>query len=680
MDDTTHLLDAYLLTGKDGSDTEQVYTKLNMSSVIGIPALVTGVVDTTTAFDNLWVFAVNNISPTDIYYSNSSNGGRFWNDTVLFEDNAGAVEVKVMSAGYNPETCQAMIAWLGGSSSPWNVSAKTVTLNSNCPPLKTLKTTSESDWDGGSFNGTTTNSSGKLYLYHHNASWTENILGNDKLLAVWHFENNSALGENDSTFVSSIGGWTATSQTADTHFNNTAGKTKIGGYLENIATAGDSNDWAEVPNDKGWHTEGGNFTYTIWARVDTVEGTMGLIGGMNGVESSTGNWIIVDNSGTENINFRIKHGDGSINPTATYSWSDGNWYHFALRYNGTFGDLFVNGKKRLSQSFVGNTPINDVEPLKIGSARGGSTNDFGEGIDEFAIWNRSLSDSEISKLFDAQRDLYPANGTYESKVFDAGETATWGNITIHNETTDSNVTWNITVRSCDDSACDGESYTYFDIVGGQTIDLSVDDTQYFQYMLSLVTENRNKTPAIDNVLIEWNVPADANVRPEIPDLIFPVAGTAMGSDGNNTFNFSSSDNNSDSITFNVYINDTLNVTGTSTNVTGWEAGDGNYVIKVDAHDDSLASTGNSTAITFDFVNVADSCGCPGAGDWVVNCTDGCTITSDCMIPNSNLILTNNTGVFTVEAIITVADYVIRGDERLCKIFYPDGGGGRIVAR
>ena len=87
----------------------------------------------------------------------------------------------------------------------------------------------------------------------------------------------------------------------------------------------------------------------------------------------------------------------------------------------------------------------------------------------------------------------------------------------------------------------------------------------------------------------------ANTAPTPPQIIFPV-------DGKNytnitAINYSSGDVDGDSLTYNIYINNTLNSTLVDANLTDWNASDGFYNLTVTANDGTVSSA-NSSVVHF----------------------------------------------------------------------------------
>src|SRR3989338_11287404 len=73
-----------------------------------------------------------------------------------------------------------------------------------------------------------------------------------------------------------------------------------------------------------------------------------------------------------------------------------------------------------------------VSPVTIGSQRLNLVYLNGS-LDELAIWNRTLSATEIKTIYDRQKGAFTPRGQYESQIFDAGETQNWTNMSWKTE-------------------------------------------------------------------------------------------------------------------------------------------------------------------------------------------------------------------------------------------------------
>ncbi len=87
----------------------------------------------------------------------------------------------------------------------------------------------------------------------------------------------------------------------------------------------------------------------------------------------------------------------------------------------------------------------------------------------------------------------------------------------------------------------------------------------------------------------------ANTPPTPPNVTYPISGKNYSSIAE--INYSSSDIDGDSLTYNIYINNSLNVSGMAVNLTNWNGSHGFYNLTVTAYD-GMESSANSSVIEF----------------------------------------------------------------------------------
>ena len=124
----------------------------------------------------------------------------------------------------------------------------------------------------------------------------------------------------------------------------------------------------------------------------------------------------------------------------------------------------------------------------------------------------------------------------------------------------------------------------------------------------------------------------ANSPPTTPLVTYPSSGK------NYTdipyINYSSSDADGDSLTYDIYINGTLNIS-TTVNVTDWNASDGYYNLTVTARD-GTSSSSNSSVIEFRLDTVQPS--------FSNNKTNASSTTYNGRVVQLNLTITDNIGL------------------------------------
>jgi hypothetical protein len=116
-------------------------------------------------------------------------------------------------------------------------------------------------------------------------------------------------------------------------------------------------------------------------------------------------------------NWEVIINDNTLKFVQWFSYSNGNnsgynylgnsdkikineWYNFTGSYANKHLILYLDGKQIFSDTNV-NLPLRDDGFFLFGESRSGSTQYFDGKLDDIAIWNRALSDSEIVEVYNA---------------------------------------------------------------------------------------------------------------------------------------------------------------------------------------------------------------------------------------------------------------------------------------
>ncbi len=244
---------------------------------------------------------------------------------------------------------------------------------------------------------------------------------------------------------------------------------------------------------------------------------------------------------------RLRVDAGATSITGTTTFSANNWAHVVLTYNGSQLRLYNNGN--LDGSPVpktGNLNTN-TRDLEVGSGwNGGTPNAFPfDGlIDEVAVYNRSLSAQEIQDRF--------MRGALRL---------------------------NLSVRSCDDSVCAGESFTQ--VQGNSPKTLNVISNRYVQYLGEFITENITYSPKLYNMSLGY---VSAN-NPPIVNLTYPFNNTNYSAVQTH-LNYTAIDADLDSCWYSLDNGLTNTTLACGTNITGINSSQGNNNWRVYANDSS----------------------------------------------------------------------------------------------
>jgi hypothetical protein len=189
----------------------------------------------------------------------------------------------------------------------------------------------------------------------------------------------------------------------------------LNGTMSNITftnpyfTFNGSNSTISAPDSSLLEPGSGNLTVEVWINHSVIAGSSRCIlsktDGGNAAEWGYG--LRTSSSGATFMEI----GNGSTSTTSpSYTLSTNTWYQVVGVFNNTSNliTLYVNGVSRGSNSNSFVSIRNTTRPLSIGSFDGGGT--FGQWVNGqigiVRIYNSALSDSDVSKNFEANRNIY----------------------------------------------------------------------------------------------------------------------------------------------------------------------------------------------------------------------------------------------------------------------------------
>ncbi len=156
-----------------------------------------------------------------------------------------------------------------------------------------------------------------------------------------------------------------------------------------------------------------NLTISIWVKYTATTNFMNIMH----VSNTAPNFIWGVNWGsTGNINVGLNSADVTISG----SYNDGNWHNLVTRIysNNNSFEVFVDGAYKGRQT-IGTYSLSNSY-FYLGYQESTSGRDYTGYMDEFYIWNRTLSNSEILELnstfypFPSSSDIYVANNTFSN--------------------------------------------------------------------------------------------------------------------------------------------------------------------------------------------------------------------------------------------------------------------------
>ncbi len=167
-----------------------------------------------------------------------------------------------------------------------------------------------------------------------------------------------------------------------------------------------SNDYIRIDDSPSLNLST-NFSVFLWAKRDGSSSFERLIGKYKYNGLSTGSWELdAGDTNSSRCVFIMSNGEVAPSTAANTFSNDSSWHFLGCVYNGTRVIAYADGTKTVSSLLTAriNTTI---YPLTIGTTSNGTNieNPFKGMIDQVLIFNRSLSDAEITTLYNNRTDI-----------------------------------------------------------------------------------------------------------------------------------------------------------------------------------------------------------------------------------------------------------------------------------
>ncbi|MEM6799272.1 MAG: LamG domain-containing protein, partial [Planctomycetota bacterium] len=261
-------------------------------------------------------------------------------------------------------------------------------------------------WGGGAFTWANLSSDGLTFV-QRSILWA----ASDGLVGHWKFDETSGTVAEDSSGSGNDGAYTG---------SPTLGANGVRGYAANLDGAA---DYVEVTGSDELNLQQ-SMTVACWAKSDTATwNSSGFF------VSKRSQFILHPNAGGTSIQFYVNDG-GWQTALVTPSAID-RWRHYAGVYDHVSGDLkiYIDGQLQATTNLgAGTTLSSDTGDLLIGKDESYSRY-FDGSLDDVRLYNRALSDSEISELYGlvGHYKLDETSGTVAADSSGLGNDATYTN-------------------------------------------------------------------------------------------------------------------------------------------------------------------------------------------------------------------------------------------------------------
>lgn len=172
----------------------------------------------------------------------------------------------------------------------------------------------------------------------------------------------------------------------------------VGSYAASFNDSNNASKFTSIPsaNDKKLDFSTNNFTVAFWGKTNTTGLVNNYICGKT--NHSTTSWAILYGFVSSNYEFYCELVSGTSPRTnSRISVANTNWNHIVYSYDGTTFSKYLNGSvTNYTMTFSVKQYANDDFTM---GGENVSNAVFNGLIDDFTVWNRKLTDTEVSNVY-----------------------------------------------------------------------------------------------------------------------------------------------------------------------------------------------------------------------------------------------------------------------------------------
>ncbi len=225
---------------------------------------------------------------------------------------------------------------------------------------------------------------------------------------TWTNQSSGGGGDSSGVTVPSprlyFSGISAASQIGNNSFTNATITTDNGKYENGFIDFGSSGNTAPARFESEIPLLGGVYTFSFWFYSKRTGSDWGSIlrRESTGSPVNTQDYPIVTEDSTDELGVYTESGGQFYSSGYDMTSLEGttSWTHMAVVANGTNSKFYINGSLVGTANAVVTTSVKE-----LGAYDGNDTQTFAEGIDDFAHWAETLSDEQISEIYNSTSKL-----------------------------------------------------------------------------------------------------------------------------------------------------------------------------------------------------------------------------------------------------------------------------------
>ena len=220
------------------------------------------------------------------------------------------------------------------------------------------------------------NTSGLKALYNFDSSWSNNATDSDSITT-----GGDMTAQNNATFSTSV--------------------KKLGTASASFPADG---DYAKTSTANGANFDfTGDSTVTLWVyRTDGLDSSYhAMVSKRSGGNSEYNLYLEPVSSGVSKPHLYITMGSSTFNGASDDPIPDSTWTHLATTIDGDVMKYYINGALDSTHDLNGAKGTLANQPFGVGAISGTGTEGYQGYLDQVSVWNRALSASEISTIYNS---------------------------------------------------------------------------------------------------------------------------------------------------------------------------------------------------------------------------------------------------------------------------------------
>lgn len=473
----------------------------------------------------------------------------------------------------------------------------------------------------------------------------------DDLVLYWSFDGDAK--DTEGTTIYDI-----TRYNKDGTYYNNAVANSSNGLFGNGAEFDGISDYIEIGNNPVGGSK--NASFSFWAKGFLSDDNDPRLFDTNGV------WMRIDTGGSDDIGVRVTDGVDLCGADSGIIFSYGAWHHLAVVFEANNElKFYLNGVEQSTGFPYNCSAVDFIEAggnLRIGNEQPGTSRSFNGTIDEFMIFNTSLTEQQILDIYNNQSARFDQTGK-QDLINQSYLNISSGNNKVNVTTVfDNNLNSNLSLFLGYYNSTGWFSTSPQNLTSGENASFTISSsstnlTLNYTLIAGWNTTTSFYTPIVyDDIILNYY---SEGVSDETPPYFQDISNQTIDNATALYYNINATDETS----FGCFtVNDTTNF---KINCTGMLENNTHLAVQVYRINITINDSSNNLNSSIMQVNVTeavtDTCTCPGLNNnWEINHEDSCVINDNCDLGTGTLSFTG-TGTTKCNATINTTDLGDPGD-------------------